>query len=166
MAAKFAHHRNDWNWETFTQRREIARISALFKAYIGERAWKAIGDKLKRPSYVSRVDHERKIRSRKQKTDIRKCSLVNRTIQLWNQIPADALGTFSCKSSNFRKGFRQVINKAKWMCEENHPKMKWIVARMWRARKCGEAEWREVYGEMWVYQFMTLSVSLLLLFSV
>jgi hypothetical protein len=40
--AKFAHHRNDSNWETLTQRREIARICALFKAYTGERAWKAI----------------------------------------------------------------------------------------------------------------------------
>jgi hypothetical protein len=40
MAAKFAHHRNDSNWETLTQRREIARIHvcALFKAYTEERA--------------------------------------------------------------------------------------------------------------------------------
>jgi hypothetical protein len=38
---------------------------------------------------------------------------VNRTIQLWNQLPADALGTLSCKSSNLRKRVRKVINKAK-----------------------------------------------------
>jgi hypothetical protein len=43
-AAKFAHHRNDSNWETLTQRRKISRICALCKAYMGERAWKAIGD--------------------------------------------------------------------------------------------------------------------------
>jgi hypothetical protein len=49
MAAKFAHHRNDSNWETLTQLREIARICALFKAYTGERAWKAIGNRLQRP---------------------------------------------------------------------------------------------------------------------
>jgi hypothetical protein len=43
----------------------------------------------------------RKIRRRKkEKTDIGKYSFVNRTIQLWNQLPADALGTFSCKPSN------------------------------------------------------------------
>jgi hypothetical protein len=52
---------------------------------------------------LSRVNHDRKIRSRKQTTDIRKYSFVNRTIQLWNQLPADALGTLSYKSSNFRK---------------------------------------------------------------
>jgi hypothetical protein len=40
-------------------------------------------------------------------------SFVNRTIQLWNQLPADALGTLSCKPSNFRKRIRKVINKAK-----------------------------------------------------
>jgi hypothetical protein len=61
---------------------------------------------------VSRVDHDKKIRSRKQKTDIGKYSFVNRTIKLWNQLPADAFGTLSCKSSNFRKRVRKVINKA------------------------------------------------------
>jgi hypothetical protein len=33
IPAKFVHHRNDSNWETLTQRREIARICALFRAY-------------------------------------------------------------------------------------------------------------------------------------
>ena len=32
----------------------------------GERAWKAIGDRLQRPHYLSRVDLETKIRSRRQ----------------------------------------------------------------------------------------------------
>jgi hypothetical protein len=44
---------------------------------------------------------------------IGKYSFVNRTIQLWNELPADALGTLSCKSSNFRKRDRKVINKVK-----------------------------------------------------
>jgi hypothetical protein len=36
IAAKFAHHINDSNWNTLTQCRKIARICALSKAYIGE----------------------------------------------------------------------------------------------------------------------------------
>jgi hypothetical protein len=48
-----------------------------------------------------------KIRCRMQRTDIRKHSLVNRTIQLWNKLSADALGTFSC-TSNSRKKVRKV----------------------------------------------------------
>jgi hypothetical protein len=96
-----------------TQRRKVSRICALFKAYTGERAWKAIGDRLEKPCYLSRVDHNRKIRSRKQKTDIGKYSFVNGTIQLWNQLPEDLLGTLSCKPSNFRKRVRKVINKAR-----------------------------------------------------
>jgi hypothetical protein len=63
--------------------------------------------------YLSRVGRDSKIRSRKQKTDIGKYSFVNRTIQLWNQLPADVLGTLSSKPSNFRKRVRKVINKAK-----------------------------------------------------
>jgi hypothetical protein len=30
-----------------------------------------------------------------------------------SQLPADALGTLSCKPSNFRKRVRKVINRAK-----------------------------------------------------
>jgi hypothetical protein len=52
-------------------------------------------------------------RGKKQNTDIGKYSFVNRTIQVWNQLPADVLGTLSCKPSNFRKRVRKVINWAK-----------------------------------------------------
>jgi hypothetical protein len=65
-AVKFAHHTNRSNWETLASRRKLSRIYALFKAYSGERAWKATGDRLQRPHYLSRVDHEQKIRSRRQ----------------------------------------------------------------------------------------------------
>jgi hypothetical protein len=112
-AAKLAHHRHDLNWETLAQNRKIAHICALFKAYAGEQAWKDICDRLQRPCHLNRVDHDRKIRSRKQRTDFGKYSLVNRTIQLWNQLPADALWTLSCKPSNFRKRVRKVINPVK-----------------------------------------------------
>jgi hypothetical protein len=52
-------------------------------------------------------------RSRKRKTDIGKYSFANRAIQLWNQLPADALGTLSCRPSNFRKRIRKVISEVK-----------------------------------------------------
>jgi hypothetical protein len=55
------------------------------------------------------VDHVRKIRHRKQRTDIGKYSCVNRTIKNWNQLPAETLGTFPCKLKTFRKIFREVI---------------------------------------------------------
>ena len=70
----------DSDWESLAQRRTTARLCALFKAYFGERAWKAIRDGLRRPCYLSRVDHVRKIRDRKRRTDIGKYSFVNRTI--------------------------------------------------------------------------------------
>jgi hypothetical protein len=106
-------NRNESNWETLTERRKIARLCALFKAYTDERAWKAVGDRLQTPCYLSRGDHGKKIWSRNQRTDIGKYSFVNRTIQLWNQLPEDALGTLSCKPSGFRKRIRKLINKAK-----------------------------------------------------
>jgi hypothetical protein len=52
------------------------------------------------------------------------------------------------------------------MCGENYAKMKWREKNCGEDVMCGEVEWSEVHGEMWVHQFMTLSISLLLLFSV
>jgi len=92
---------------------KISHICALFKAYSGERAWKAIGDRLQWPNYLSRVDHERKIRNRRQRADIGIYSFVNRTIRFWNRLPAEILGTLPCKSSALRKRVRKVINVVK-----------------------------------------------------
>jgi hypothetical protein len=94
------------------QRRKIARICDPFKAYSGERAWKFIGDRLQRPNYLSRVVHDWKIRNRRQRTDIGKYSFVNRTIRLWNRLPAEIIRTLPCKPSAFRKKVRKVINVA------------------------------------------------------
>jgi hypothetical protein len=110
-AATFAHHANSPNWVTLASRRKISRISAHFKAYSGERAWKAVGDRIQRPRYLSRVDHERKIKSRRQRTDIAKYSFVNRTMQHWNQLPADVLETLPCKQTTFKKRVRKVITE-------------------------------------------------------
>ena len=51
------------------QRRKIARICALFKAFTGERSWKSVRNMLKGPCYLSRDDHDLKIRARKQRTE-------------------------------------------------------------------------------------------------
>jgi hypothetical protein len=95
--------------ESLASRRKLSRLCALFKAHSGKRAWKLIGDRLKRPHYLSRVDHERKIRIRRQRTDIGKYSFVNRTIQHWNQLPAEVLGTVPCKPITFKKRVKKVI---------------------------------------------------------
>jgi len=108
-AAKFAYHTKSWNWETSASRRKLSRLCALFKAYSGERAWKAIGDKLQRPHYLNRVDHERKIGSRRQRTYIGKYFFVNRTIQDWNQLPAEVLRTLPCKLKTLKKRVRKAI---------------------------------------------------------
>jgi len=108
-AAKFAYHKNSSNCETLASLRKLSHICTLLKAYSGERAWKAIGDRLQRPHYLSRVDHERKIGSIRQRTDIGKYSFVNRTIQDLNQLPAETLRTLPCKPSTLKKRARKEI---------------------------------------------------------
>jgi len=107
--AKFAHHANSPNWEILASRRKLLRICALFKAYSGDGAWKIIGDRIQRPHYLSRVDQERKIRSRRKRTDIGKYSFVNRTIQHWNQLPAEVVGILPRKPITFKKSVSKVI---------------------------------------------------------
>ena len=69
----------------------------------------SIRDRLKGTCYLSRDDHDRKIRARKQRTGIGKYCFVTKIIKLWNQLPAEALATFRCKSHIFRKRVRRVI---------------------------------------------------------
>ena len=108
-AVQFTNHTKDSDWENFAQRRKIARLCALFKAYSGELAWIAIRDGLRRLYYLSRIDHIRKIRNKKQRTDIGRYSSVNRTIKNWKQLPAEAFGTFPCKPKSFRNRVRKAV---------------------------------------------------------
>jgi hypothetical protein len=105
-AAKFANLTNASDWDTLAHRGTVARLCTLLKAYNGEWAWKAIGARLHRPYYLSR-----KIKQRKQRTDIGKYSFVNKTIKIRNQLPAEALGTLPCKPNTFRKRVRKAIIK-------------------------------------------------------
>jgi hypothetical protein len=107
---KFAHHTNESNWDTLSKCRKISRQDALFKAYSAEWAWKAIVDRLQSPHYLSWVDHEHKIRNRRQGRITGNIPCVNRTICLWNWLPAEILGTLPGKTNAFIKRVRKVIN--------------------------------------------------------
>ena len=109
-AAKFAHHMKKSKWEILSQLRKISLICALFKAYSGERPWKAIVERLQRPNYLSSVCHERKNRNRKQKRDIGKYSFVNGAFQLWNRLPAEILVALPCEPNSFRTRVRKIFN--------------------------------------------------------
>jgi len=110
-AAKIANNINDSVWESLTQRRWIARICAIFKACTGRWGWKAIGDRLLKPCYPSREDHNRKIKTRKQRTDDGKYFFVNKNIKSWNQLPAGLLESFLSKLNTFRKRVKNVVTR-------------------------------------------------------
>jgi hypothetical protein len=111
-AAKFAKSINESDWETLAQRRMLARICAFFKAYTGGRVWKEIGNRVLKPCYLSRGDHNWKIRTRKQRIDVGKYFFINRTIKGWNQLPASLLASFTCKLNTFRKRVKNAINSS------------------------------------------------------
>jgi hypothetical protein len=78
-------------------------VTSVWRSDFGERAC----------YYLSWVDRVRRIRDRKQRMDIGKYSFVNRTIKNWNQLPAEALGTFPCKPQIFRQKRKAVISGMK-----------------------------------------------------
>jgi hypothetical protein len=100
---------NDSVKESLAQRSKIADICAVFKAYTEERACKATEDRLRGSYYLSRDDHDWKIRTRKQKTGIGKYSFVTRTIILWKELSTEALENFCCRSHIFKRRVRKVI---------------------------------------------------------
>jgi len=108
-AAKFANNINEAVWQSLAQSRLIARIRILFKAYTGGRAWKTIGHRLLKQCYLNREDHNRKIRTRKQRTDFGKYSFLNRTIKSRHKLPAELLPSFRCKLNTFRKMDKNVV---------------------------------------------------------
>jgi hypothetical protein len=99
-------------------------------------ARKATGDRLQRPNYWSRVNHDWKIRNRRQRADIRKYSFVNRTIQLWNKLPMNALGTFHSKPNTYRKRVRKVISEVKGIQSEEE--IEYFQENGLKCDKCSE----------------------------
>ncbi|PNF36406.1 hypothetical protein B7P43_G16763, partial [Cryptotermes secundus] len=81
---------------------------------------------------------DKEIRSRKQRTEMGKYTFVNRTIQVWNKLPSDTLGTLSCKPSNFRKRVRKV--KVGWKSAKIRSEVKSEVLRMGGVRKCSKTK--------------------------
>jgi len=106
---EFSNNINESGWKTSAQRRLIARICAFFKIFIGVRTWKAIEDGLLKTCYLSREDHNGKIRSRKERTDVGQYSFVKWTIKSWKQLSAGLLASFTCKRNTFRKRVKNVV---------------------------------------------------------
>jgi len=66
-------------------------------------------ERLLKPCYLSTEDHNQKIRTRKQRTDVGKYSFVNRIIKSWNQLPTRLLASIPCKLNTFRKRVKNVV---------------------------------------------------------
>jgi hypothetical protein len=66
-------------------------------------------ERLLKPCYLRREDHNQKIRTRKQRTDVGKYSFVNRIIKSWNQLPTRLLPSIPSKLNTFRKRVKIVV---------------------------------------------------------
>jgi hypothetical protein len=91
-AAQFTNYTKGSDYDNLARLRTITNLCALFIAYTGERSWKAICDRLRRSYYFNTVHHVRKIRGRKQRTDIVKYSFANRITKNRKQLPAETSG--------------------------------------------------------------------------
>ena len=100
-----------------------------------------------------------KLGARKQRRDNDKYSFVNRTIKLWNEVTAEALATFTCKSLIFIRRVRKWGEvKGFWNVVTKPPKVQ--GCEKWRV-KCSEVKWNEVMilGEMCVLSLIYIYVA-------
>jgi hypothetical protein len=107
--AKFENNINAAGWETLEQRTLISRICALFKTYTRRWAREVIEDRLLKPCYLCRDDHDRKIRTTSQRTDVGQYFLVNCTTKCWNQLAEGLLASLLYKLNAFRKRVKNVV---------------------------------------------------------
>ncbi|KAJ4450891.1 hypothetical protein ANN_02324 [Periplaneta americana] len=70
-------------WETLENRRRKIRITSLYRAHLGQKAWVDITARLEKPTYYGRNDHDFKIKYRKQKTDVDKN--MSEAFYLWKK---------------------------------------------------------------------------------
>jgi hypothetical protein len=70
-----------------------------------------MGERFLKPCYLSWEDHNRKIRTRKHRTDVGKYFFVKRTIKSWNLLPAGILASFPCKPNTFRNRVKKVVTR-------------------------------------------------------
>ena len=142
-AAQFNNRTKDSDWESLAQCRTIARVCALFKSYSGERAWKVIGDRLRRAYCLSRTVMFGKLGTGSNERISGSILFVNRNIKNWNRLPAEVLGTFRCKPKIFRNRVRKAtVNGVKLKekkCGENHLKSQRSEVR-WSVVMWGEIE--------------------------
>ena len=99
---------------------------------------KAIEIRLLKQCYLSRNEHNQKIRTTKERTDVGKYFFVNRTIKSWNQLTAGLLASFPCKLNTFRKKVKNAVTS------------KWISSGVWVQIR--EVTWSEVlWSELTIY---------------
>ena len=65
--------------------------------------------KLHAPNYVGRGDHHLKIKEQDQKTDIRKCSFINRGIREWNALPGELLMPMPKIVKSFKTKLKEFV---------------------------------------------------------
>jgi hypothetical protein len=94
---------------SLVQRKLIPQIWAIFESHTGGFAWKATVDSHLKRCYLSMEDHNWKIVTMEQRTDVGKYLFVNPTIKIPNQLPAGLLTSFHCKLNTFRKRVRNVV---------------------------------------------------------
>jgi hypothetical protein len=102
------HHKKLELGDTEVAKKVITNMCSVQSVLWGLRV-EAYRCQTKSPHYLSRVDHERKIRSRKQRTDIGKYAFLNRTIQIWNQLPAEVFENLPCKQNIFKRRVGKAI---------------------------------------------------------
>ncbi|KAJ4434444.1 hypothetical protein ANN_23006 [Periplaneta americana] len=124
-------------WEPLENRRRKTRITSLYRAHLGQKAWVDITARLEKPTYYGRNDHDFKIKCRKQKTDVGEPNIINtvKTSRLrWAGHAIRMDPSEPCK--------KIVITNPEGQRRRGRPHLRWIDGVEEDARKLGCKNWK------------------------
>ena len=97
---------NELGWSRLQDRRTISRLIIMYKIYTNYVSFTELSNRINRPNYVSRHDHQYKIAEINVTSDKEKYSFLARSIKDWNALPSEMFNPFPVNVKHFAKTIR------------------------------------------------------------
>lgn len=95
-------------WKSLESRRTEKRLTIFFKVFTGHPSYKELRDRVSKSEFLVRHDHNYKLNYMKQKTNVSKFCFLNRAVETWNSLPAEALEPFPTSLRGFKKVLKTI----------------------------------------------------------
>ena len=96
-------------WDSLEKRRKISRLGCIYNIITSKDGWVPFKNSIVKPNFCGKDSHEFKIKPRRQRTDIKKYSFLNRGISEWNKLPVSLLRPLPKNVISFKKKCSKIL---------------------------------------------------------